>query len=61
MFETISMNVFTIYVYLQPCELGKVTDGSFTITFTNNNGNETDGEDQLQRILSPIAFLDDNT
>ena len=55
------MNVFTIYVYLQPYELGKVTDGSFTITFTNNNGNETDGEYQLQRILSPIALLDDNT
>ena len=58
-----------IHVYLQPCEQGKVTDGSFTITlhyyyyyiFTNNNGNETDGEYQLQRILSPIALLDDNT
>ena len=50
-----------IHVYLQPCEQGKVTDASFTITFTNNNGNETDGEYQLQRILSPIALLDDNT
>ena len=50
-----------IHVYLQPCELEKVTDGSVTITFTNNNGNETDGEYQLQRILSPIALLDDNT
>ena len=62
MFETIPMNVFTIYMsnFDLACKQGKAADGSVTITFTTNNSYETDGEYQLQISISPIALLDDS-
>ena len=60
MFETISVNVFAIYMSNFNLVNREKLQMVLLITFTNNNSYETDGEYQLQRIISSIALLDDS-
>ena len=63
MFETIPMNVFTIYMSnFNLVNMGKLQMVLLlSLLRTTTVTPETDGEYQLQRIISPIALLDDST